>query len=130
IEFGWDNSEVSFSQIIAAAGEIPIPPYLNRNSEESDTRDYQTVFSRIEGSVAAPTAGLHFTPELLSRLADKGIERRTLTLHVGAGTFKPVKSDTIADHDMHSEFISVSRGLIAELAKRKCPVTAVGTTSV
>lgn len=130
IDFGWDNSDISFSQIIAAAGEIPIPPYLNRNSEESDTRDYQTVFSRVEGSVAAPTAGLHFTPELLSRLAEKGIERRTLTLHVGAGTFKPVKSDTIADHDMHSEFISVSRGLIAELAKRKYIVTAVGTTSV
>ncbi len=130
IEFSWDNKEVSFSQIIAAAGEIPIPPYLNRSSEESDSRDYQTVFSRVEGSVAAPTAGLHFTPELLGRLAEKGIERRTLTLHVGAGTFKPVKSDTIADHDMHSEFISVSRALIAELAERRRPVTAVGTTSV
>lgn len=130
VRFDWDNPDVTFSQIIESAGEIPIPPYLNRGTEESDSTDYQTVYSRIEGSVAAPTAGLHFTPAVLSAVDRRGIPRRELTLHVGAGTFQPVKSDTVGEHGMHSEFISVSRDLIAELAATDRRVVAVGTTSV
>ncbi|MDE5829884.1 MAG: S-adenosylmethionine:tRNA ribosyltransferase-isomerase [Duncaniella sp.] len=130
IEFFWDEDSVSFSEIIDAAGEIPIPPYLNRSTEDSDSDDYQTVFSHIEGSVAAPTAGLHFTPGLLDECRSRGIDTREVTLHVGAGTFQPVKTDTIGEHEMHSEFISVHRDLIAELADTDRPVIAVGTTSV
>lgn len=130
IEFSWNATDISFSEIIEAAGEIPIPPYLNRSTEESDTTDYQTVFGRIDGSVAAPTAGLHFTDELLDELTRSGIERREVTLHVGSGTFQPVKSDTIGEHPMHAEYIDVTRELIAELAVTDRPVTAVGTTSV
>lgn len=128
--FSWDNPNVTFAQIIESAGEIPIPPYLNRSTEVSDKTDYQTVYSHIDGSVAAPTAGLHFTPEVLNAVSDRGIPRRELTLHVGAGTFQPVKSDCIGEHEMHSEFISVSRSLIEELANSKRRVVAVGTTSV
>ncbi len=130
IEFSWDDPEVTFSSIIESAGEIPIPPYLNRSTELSDSADYQTVFSRIEGSVAAPTAGLHFTPRVLADIDSRGIPRRELTLHVGAGTFQPVKSESIGEHPMHSEFISVSRDLIAELAAGRYRTVAVGTTSV
>lgn len=130
IGFEWDNAAVTFSEIIAAAGEIPIPPYLNRETEESDSRDYQTVYSHIDGSVAAPTAGLHFTPAVLDEVSRRGIERRELTLHVGAGTFQPVKTDSIGEHEMHSEFIAVTRSLIAELADSDRRVIAVGTTSV
>ncbi len=132
IRFAWDNPALSFSDIISAVGEIPIPPYLNRRSEESDSTDYQTVYSHIDGSVAAPTAGLHFTPALLEALDDAGIERREVTLHVGAGTFRPVKADTIGGHDMHSEFIAVDRDFISDLAEcvGNRPVVAVGTTSV
>lgn len=129
VRFTW-SSDDSFARIIAAAGELPIPPYLNRSTEQSDELDYQTVFSRIDGSVAAPTAGLHFTPELLAAVDAAGIGRRELTLHVGAGTFQPVKSELIGEHDMHSEFISVDRRLIEELAETDRPVVAVGTTSV
>lgn len=130
VRFAWDNANVTFSQIIEAAGEIPIPPYLNRGSEDSDRSDYQTVFNKVEGSVAAPTAGLHFTPEVLDAIERRGIGRRELTLHVGAGTFQPVKSATIGEHPMHSEFISVSLPLIEELARCDARVIAVGTTSV
>ncbi|MCC8070177.1 MAG: S-adenosylmethionine:tRNA ribosyltransferase-isomerase [Bacteroidales bacterium] len=130
IHFSWDNPQVTFSQIISAAGEIPIPPYLNRSTEEADSTDYQTVYSRWEGSVAAPTAGLHFTPELLDRLDKKGVLRVGVTLHVGAGTFQPVKSSQIGDHPMHSEWISVERSVIERLAAHKGPIVAVGTTSV
>ena len=130
VEFSWDNSNISFSQIISAAGEIPIPPSLNRNSEDSDKSDYQTVYSHIEGSVAAPTAGLHFTDDLLENISKRGIPRREVTLHVGAGTFQPVKSDTIGEHLMHSEFIAVDRNLLEELAETDRNVIAVGTTSV
>lgn len=129
ITFRW-TGDVPFSDIIAAAGEIPIPPYLNRASEASDATDYQTVYSHIEGSVAAPTAGLHFTPALLAALDARGIRRREVTLHVGAGTFRPVKADTIGEHDMHSEFITVPREVIADLAATESPIVAVGTTSV
>lgn len=130
VEFTWQPSDLTFSQIIEAAGEIPIPPYLNRPTQQSDADDYQTIYSSIEGSVAAPTAGLHFTPDVLDAIDRRDIPRRELTLHVGAGTFQPVKSDRIGDHGMHSEFISVSRDLIAELAEGQRRVIAVGTTSV
>jgi S-adenosylmethionine:tRNA ribosyltransferase-isomerase len=130
VKFSWNNPAISFSEIIAAVGEIPIPPYLNRNTEASDSTDYQTVYSHIDGSVAAPTAGLHFTDRVLDEISQRGIPRRELTLHVGAGTFQPVKSDEIGDHLMHSEFIAVSRDLIAELAETSRQVIAVGTTSV
>lgn len=132
VSFAWTGG-FSFSEIIAAAGEIPVPPYLNRPSEDADKTDYQTVYSHIEGSVAAPTAGLHFTPELLDDISRRGISRLEVTLHVGAGTFQPVKTDTIGDHPMHSEFIAVSRSVIADLlaaVRSHRPVIAVGTTSV
>lgn len=130
IHFSWDNPSVTFSEIIAAVGEIPIPPYLNRSTESSDLTDYQTVYSHIDGSVAAPTAGLHFTDRVLHEITERGIPRRELTLHVGAGTFQPVKSDEIGDHEMHSEFIAVGIDLIRELAAAQRRVIAVGTTSV
>lgn len=130
VDFSWDDSTVPFAHIIEAAGVIPIPPYLNRDTEDSDAQDYQTVFSRIDGSVAAPTAGLHFTPEVLDAIDRRGLLRREVTLHVGAGTFRPVKSEKIGDHPMHSEYIVVPRDLIAELAGTERPVIAVGTTSV
>lgn len=130
VRFVWDAADLTFAEIIGAVGEIPIPPYLNRGTESTDTTDYQTVYSHVDGSVAAPTAGLHFTPGLVARLADAGIPMRELTLHVGAGTFQPVKSDEIGDHEMHSEFISVRRELIEELARGTRKVVAVGTTSV
>ncbi len=131
VRFSW-NGGVSFSRIIEMAGEIPIPPYLNRSTEATDTTDYQTVFSHIEGSVAAPTAGLHFTEDLLARLDAGGIRRREVTLHVGAGTFQPVKTEDIGHHGMHSEFFAVSRQLINELSAsdEKGYIVAVGTTSV
>ena len=130
IIFTWDNDKITFASILDAIGEIPIPPYLNRNTEESDSTDYQTVYSHIEGSVAAPTAGLHFTDEVLAECDRQGITRRELTLHVGAGTFQPVKSDSIGEHDMHTEFISVERSLLVDLIKAHGNVIAVGTTSV
>lgn len=129
IKFTWDNN-FTFAQIIEAAGEIPIPPYLNRQTECNDKTDYQTVYSHIDGSVAAPTAGLHFTPEVLNKITALNIPRRELTLHVGAGTFQPVKSENIGEHEMHSEFIAVSRSLIIELSETDRKVIAVGTTSV
>ena len=130
VMFSWNNNEVTFAQIIEAAGEIPIPPYLNRSTEASDSSDYQTVYSHIDGSVAAPTAGLHFTDDVLNAISQRGIPRRELTLHVGAGTFQPVKSENIGEHEMHSEFIAVPRTLIEELATTERDVIAVGTTSV
>ena len=130
VSFSWDTDEVSFAEIIEAAGEIPIPPYLNRGTEASDSTDYQTVYSHIDGSVAAPTAGLHFTDSVLRAISERGIPRRELTLHVGAGTFQPVKDNEIGEHKMHSEFIAVSRRLIEELADPPRRVIAVGTTSV
>ncbi len=130
VRFSWNNSNITFAKIIQAAGEIPIPPYLNRSTEKSDNEDYQTVYSHIDGSVAAPTAGLHFTDAVLERISRKGIPRHELTLHVGAGTFQPVKSECIGEHAMHNEFIAVDRSLIETLAESKRKVIAVGTTSV
>ena len=130
VHFSWDDSDVTFATLLDHAGELPIPPYLNRETEESDKTTYQTVYSKIEGSVAAPTAGLHFTPEVLNKLKEKNIPTLELTLHVGAGTFKPVKSETLEGHEMHTEYISVSRNLIDELSRTDRRVIAVGTTSV
>ena len=130
IIFSWNNDNITFASLLEAIGEIPIPPYLNRNTEESDSADYQTVYSHIEGSVAAPTAGLHFTDEVLAECDRQGISRRELTLHVGAGTFQPVKSESIGEHDMHTEFISVEKSLRVDLIKANGNVIAVGTTSV
>lgn len=130
VRFFWDGDEVTFASILEAVGEIPIPPYLNRKTEPSDSTDYQTVYSRIDGSVAAPTAGLHFTDSVLAAVDRKGILRRELTLHVGAGTFQPVKSDTIGGHEMHTEFISVTRDVIGDLIDAPGKIVAVGTTSV
>ena len=111
-------------------GELPIPPYLNRATQESDKTTYQTVYSKIKGSVAAPTAGLHFTDQVLQAIDAAGVEREELTLHVGAGTFKPVKSKEIEGHEMHTEFISVRRSTIQKLIAHKGSAIAVGTTSV
>ena len=111
-------------------GELPIPPYLNRASQESDKTTYQTVYSKIKGSVAAPTAGLHFTNRVLQAVDACGIDREELTLHVGAGTFKPVKSEEIEGHEMHTEFISVRRATIQKLIDHDASAIAVGTTSV
>ena len=129
IDFTW-NGDVSFATIIDTMGELPIPPYLNRETQDSDKTTYQTVYSKIKGSVAAPTAGLHFTPEVLADLDAHGIEREELTLHVGAGTFKPVKSEEMEGHEMHTEYISVRRDTITKLLNHDCQAIAVGTTSV
>ncbi|MCH5177637.1 MAG: S-adenosylmethionine:tRNA ribosyltransferase-isomerase [Prevotellaceae bacterium] len=130
VRFSWDADDLSFADILDAMGELPIPPYLNRETQESDKQTYQTVYSKIKGSVAAPTAGLHFTDRVLHALDAAGIDREELTLHVGAGTFKPVKSDTIADHEMHSEYIVVRRQTIEKLIRHGGEAIAVGTTSV
>ena len=130
VDFDWDNDKVSFAEILEAVGELPIPPYLNRKTEESDKTTYQTVYSKIKGSVAAPTAGLHFTDAVLKDLDAHGIDREEVTLHVGAGTFKPVKSLEIEDHQMHTEYIVVHRRSLEKLIKHECRVIAVGTTSV
>ena len=129
IDFEW-TGHCSFAEIIDAMGELPIPPYLNRETQESDKTTYQTVYSKIKGSVAAPTAGLHFTPEVLADLDAHGIDREELTLHVGAGTFKPVKSEEIEGHEMHTEYISVRRDTIRKLIAHEGQAIAVGTTSV
>ena len=130
IEFIWDNEAYTFADILDAAGVLPIPPYLHRETEKSDLQTYQTVYSKIKGSVAAPTAGLHFTPEVLADIDARGIGREEVTLHVGAGTFKPVKSDTIEGHEMHTEYISVNRSTIKKLIDHDGCAIAVGTTSV
>ena len=130
IAFDWDNDKVSFAEILDAVGELPIPPYLNRETQESDKTTYQTVYSKIKGSVAAPTAGLHFTDQVLSELDAHGIDREELTLHVGAGTFKPVKSEEIGGHEMHSEYISVRKQTLEKLLRHHASAIAVGTTSV
>ena len=130
INFRWNNPEVTFADILEVFGELPIPPYLNRETQESDKETYQTVYSKIKGSVAAPTAGLHFTPRVLDALRNKGVELEELTLHVGAGTFKPVKSEEIEGHEMHTEYISVNKRTIEKLIAHGGHAIAVGTTSV
>ena len=130
IELTWDNPDVSFAEILEAVGELPIPPYLNRKTEEGDKTTYQTVYSKIKGSVAAPTAGLHFTNDVLQSIDAHGVEREELTLHVGAGTFKPVKSEEIEGHSMHTEYISVRRQTLQKLIAHGGAAIAVGTPSV
>ncbi len=130
IEFSWNDPRYSFADLLEAAGILPIPPYLHRETEKSDLQTYQTVYSKIKGSVAAPTAGLHFTPEVLADIDAHGIGREEVTLHVGAGTFKPVKSDTLQGHEMHTEFISVRRSSIERIQQNLGKIIAVGTTSV
>ena len=129
IHFQW-TGQATWAEILEAMGELPIPPYLNRDAEESDLRTYQTVYGKVKGSVAAPTAGLHFTDRVLAEIHNLGIEREEVTLHVGAGTFRPVKSEEIGEHDMHTEHIAVKRDTIQRLLKHGCQAIAVGTTSV
>lgn len=130
IDFEWNALNVSFAEILETIGELPIPPYLNRETQESDKKTYQTVYSKIKGSVAAPTAGLHFTEDVLKSLDEHDIDREEVTLHVGAGTFKPVKSVEIQEHDMHTEYICVHRQTLVKLLKHHACAIAVGTTSV
>ena len=129
VTFTWDETEVSFAEWIEAYGKVPLPPYIHRDAEDSDTERYQTVYARHDGSVAAPTAGLHFTDELLHTLNAKGVETEYVTLHVGAGTFKPVSSETIGDHFMHEEKIVITEDFIRKLLSNKDKqLIAVGTT--
>ena len=130
VDFRWNNPEITFADILEVFGELPIPPYLNRETQESDKETYQTVYSKIKGSVAAPPAGLHFTPRVLDALREKGVALEELTLHVGAGTFKPVKSEEIEGHEMHTEYISVNRSTLEKLVAHEGKAIAVGTTSV
>ena len=130
IEFSWTPEDLSFASVLEAAGEIPLPPYLHRDAEPDDRERYQTVFARYDGSVAAPTAGLHFTQPLIAALHKQGFSFDEVTLHVGAGTFKPVSTDTIGEHAMHSETIIVRKSLIQNLIDQiGKPVIPVGTTS-
>lgn len=133
IEFNWNNDTISFAEVLHKAGFIPLPPYLQRSAENSDKETYQTIYAKHDGSVAAPTAGLHFTKKLFSSLATKNIQTHYVTLHVGAGTFKPVKSQTLDGHEMHAEFIDVSVEFIQQLIKAiisKQKIIPVGTTSL
>lgn len=129
VEFSWEGG-LCFSEVLDMCGRIPIPPYLNRETESIDLERYQTTYARVRGSVAAPTAGLHFTPETLSDIAARGIDIEKVCLHVGAGTFLPVKTSNVSEHPMHREPFTVSRNLLALLAQGGRPLTAVGTTSV
>ncbi|HMR84021.1 MAG TPA: S-adenosylmethionine:tRNA ribosyltransferase-isomerase [Niabella sp.] len=130
VTLSWD-SNLSFAEVLHHAGHVPLPPYIKRADETADKNRYQTVFARYDGSVAAPTAGLHFTKEVLASLNKKGIKQHFVTLHVGAGTFKPVKAETMQEHEMHAEFIEVSREQIQQLLEHKeGPLVAVGTTSL
>ena len=130
IRFEWNGDNISFAEILDAAGELPIPPYLNRKTEESDKTTYQTVYSRIKGSVAAPTAGLHFTDKVLNDLRNRGIETDEVTLHVGAGTFLPVKTADANEHTMHTEIIAVPKSTIKHIISKLGKIVAVGTTSM
>lgn len=130
VEFNWTSKGITFAQVVEQIGEVPIPPYLNRTPEQEDKNRYQTVYAKPEGSVAAPTAGLHFTDSIIERIANKGINLAETTLHVGAGTFKPVKSDTIGEHDMHTERIYITKEIIDSLLQCKGNIIAVGTTSM
>ncbi|HOU69518.1 MAG TPA: S-adenosylmethionine:tRNA ribosyltransferase-isomerase [Paludibacteraceae bacterium] len=130
VEFTWNDPTVTYSEILENGGQLPIPPYLHRETCERDKETYQTVYSKIKGSVAAPTAGLHFTEAVFESIRKRNIDCEEVTLHVGAGTFKPVKSDTIGEHEMHTEFICVRRSVIERLIANDCLAVAVGTTSV
>ena len=129
VRFSWDNG-AAFSAVLEACGRIPIPPYLNRDTESIDSERYQTLYAKYRGSVAAPTAGLHFTDAVLEAIRNRGIDTETVCLHVGAGTFLPVKSDNVAEHRMHREPFSVSLDFLMKLRHGGHQVIAVGTTSV
>ena len=131
LQLNW-NTHYSFAEALQLAGKVPLPPYLNREADTEDKNRYQTIFAKEEGSVAAPTAALHFTPVLLERLREKHIDSGFVTLHVGAGTFKPVKSETMEGHDMHAEWLEATPELLNQVInqlEKKQPVVAVGTTS-
>jgi S-adenosylmethionine:tRNA ribosyltransferase-isomerase len=130
VRFSWSNRRLSFSEVIEASGHTPLPPYINREDETEDRFRYQTVYSRIRGSVAAPTAGLHFTDELLRSLMENGIGASNITLHVGAGTFQPVRTSDISQHSMHCERFTVTGPTIENLLSNHGKIIAVGTTSV
>lgn len=130
IDFQWNNTNFSFAEILDVLGKIPVPPYLNRDTEDVDYERYQTIYANKKGSVAAPTAGLHFTTEILENLVQKGVNQTYVSLHVGAGTFKPVKSESIGEHDMHEEHFFVSKETLLQLIESQGKITAVGTTSV
>lgn len=131
IEFNWHDTKMNFAELLHHAGSIPLPPYLKRDAEESDKKNYQTIYADNDGSVAAPTAGLHFTKELLNKISAKNIATDFVTLHVGAGTFKPVKAALMKDHEMHAEFIDVSITSIEKIiAHSDKTIVAVGTTSL
>ncbi len=129
VRFHWKDGS-PFSRVLEVAGTVPIPPYLNRESEAIDSERYQTLYAHIRGSVAAPTAGLHFTENVLERIRQKGIDTETVCLHVGAGTFLPVKSSLVSEHPMHREPFTVTKALLQQLAANERPLVAVGTTSV
>ncbi|HRO84817.1 MAG TPA: S-adenosylmethionine:tRNA ribosyltransferase-isomerase [Niabella sp.] len=131
IELIWNDEEMSFAEVLHQAGKVPLPPYIKREAEDGDAERYQTTYARFDGSVAAPTAGLHFTQNVLNNLKQKEIDTDFVTLHVGAGTFKPVKSETMEGHQMHAEYIEVNKSLIEKLLiQSEKPIVAVGTTSM
>ena len=130
LDFSWEPAHYSFAEVLEACGRTPLPPYIRRPAETSDRQNYQCVYAMNEGSVAAPTAGLHFTPELLNELEDKGVHAAYLTLHVGAGTFKPVSSPTIGEHQMHREQFVVDKTLLEQVVQHAGPLVPVGTTSM
>jgi S-adenosylmethionine:tRNA ribosyltransferase-isomerase len=130
IQFAWNNQKVSFAEIMELIGEVPIPPYLNRKAEDADKISYQTIYSKINGSVAAPTAGLHFTTKVFDSFKNHHIHTAEITLHVGAGTFQPVKSDLILNHRMHTEVMVVTKEVLQRLFENADNLIAVGTTSV
>jgi len=131
VELNWNDESLSFAELLHFAGAVPLPPYLHREAEESDKERYQTIYAKYDGSVAAPTAGLHFTEKLFKKLDEKNIHRDFVTLHVGAGTFKPVKSETMMGHEMHAEYIEVRKDFIENLLNHlHNNIIAVGTTSL
>jgi S-adenosylmethionine:tRNA ribosyltransferase-isomerase len=130
IKFTWNSLEITFADVIESTGRIPLPPYISREERPEDSERYQTVYSRIKGSVAAPTAGLHFTKDVLNTISQAGIAIAEITLHVGAGTFQPVKSESILEHDMHCEHFSVEKSIVESLPGKLENIIAVGTTSV
>ncbi|WP_226389377.1 S-adenosylmethionine:tRNA ribosyltransferase-isomerase [Penaeicola halotolerans] len=130
VKLTWSPEETKFVDLIEAAGEVPLPPYLKRKATADDKPRYQTVYSKHEGAVAAPTAGLHFTPEILTKLADQGCQLDYLTLHVSAGTFQPIKSETVVEHPMHAEQILINRANIVNIIQHEGPIIPVGTTSM
>jgi S-adenosylmethionine:tRNA ribosyltransferase-isomerase len=130
VHLSWGNLEISFAEVLHSVGKVPLPPYMHRETQESDKDRYQTIYAREEGSVAAPTAGLHFTPFIFEQLSHKSIQQGFLTLHVGAGTFKQVKSERIGEHEMHAEWVEFSIDFLQQLHQKLGSIIAVGTTSM